>query len=942
MLENMQLDFIQKLFSKSFRLLGRSIARYPGYFIIVPFLIAGIFATGLQRLKLIKDLDSLYTATDSPSMKNRELMEQLFPNDATSNFDIGRLTQMGRQTMVIITPKDNGSVLRSRVFYQAQLLDKLIKNITIEVDGSYYKYKDICAKNNGKCFQNEYLKLEKRIPDLENGTDFLPYPLFLDDFTYEYVFYAVNLGGVTTDKEGNIINAKALRLLYYADDSNHHKNEIALLWEEKAIEFLQTLHMDFIDLSYFASSSLENEIHRITVELLPLYAIAVIIMLCFSILTTVSSDWIESKPWCSVLASFSSGVAVGASFGFLGYCGLEYIDINIAVPFLMLGIGMDDTFVLLAAWRCTDKKASVEDRMAKTYEDAAVSITVTSLTNFISFLIGISAPFPVVRIFCTAAASAVLFTYLFQITFFGGCLTLFGYAEEKKLHSLTFLPIKEKEETKDYNLFYRILCTGRKTEDTKPDDGYFMMVCFKDNLGKTLSNKYVKALVIFLFLLYFIIACWGCTQIREGLEFQKLAPYNSYPVKGFDMSNKYFGDYRDRIQVVINAPLDYSDPKVQEQVEELVQKFEANGFISSDTRLTEFWLRYFKRFYTNKRTALFFQNYNLTNKQEFMHCLRKVFLKFSIGQLVKNDVVFNENYTEIIASRFILQSVNVNGVEDDKKLLIQLRDIANSAPFPVVVHHFLFVFYDQFLLVTKASFQSIVIAAAVMMIITFIFIPSITSVLSVVASIISIQVGVMGYMTLWNVNLDTVSMINLIMCIGFSVDFAAHISHAYKHCSKNSDPNQRMCAALYLVGLPIVQGSFSTILAILVLVTAPAYIFLVFFKVIVLVIAFAALHALFLLPVLFSIFGQISCKKKMNQNVSESEENIQQRSMDQRSRKPSFIRQLSGTPVVTSYNVFDKSSDETKQNSINKSSLRKKNSAVINPCYLEDVQLDGS
>ena len=31
------------------------------------------------------------------------------------------------------------------------------------------------------------------------------------------------------------------------------------------------------------------------------------------------------------------------------YCGMELIGINLAAPFLMLGIGIDDTFVMLAA-----------------------------------------------------------------------------------------------------------------------------------------------------------------------------------------------------------------------------------------------------------------------------------------------------------------------------------------------------------------------------------------------------------------------------------------------------------------------------------------------------------------------------------------------------------------------------------------------------------------
>lgn len=55
---------------------------------------------------------------------------------------------------------------------------------------------------------------------------------------------------------------------------------------------------------------------------------------------------------------------------------------------------MDDAFVLLASWRRTNPELSVADRLAETYSEAAVSITITSLTNFISFMIGTYTPFP--------------------------------------------------------------------------------------------------------------------------------------------------------------------------------------------------------------------------------------------------------------------------------------------------------------------------------------------------------------------------------------------------------------------------------------------------------------------------------------------------------------------------------------------------------------------
>lgn len=145
-----------------------------------------------------------------------------------------------------------------------------------------------------------------------------------------------------------------------------------------------------------------------------------------------------------------------------------------------------------------------------------------------------------------------------------------------------------------------------------------------------------------------------------------------------------------------------------------------------------------------------------------------------------------------------------------------------------------------------------------MMIISFIFIPNMLCSVWITFSIISIEIGVVGYMSLWDVNLDSISMINLIMCIGFSVDFTAHICYVYMS-SKCKLPSERVREALYSLGLPIVQGSVSTILGVVALVLADSYIFLVFFKMVFLVIFFGAMHGLFLLPVMLSLFGPNSC-----------------------------------------------------------------------------------
>ena len=81
------------------------------------------------------------------------------------------------------------------------------------------------------------------------------------------------------------------------------------------------------------------------------------------------------------------------------------------------GIGIDDTFVMLGAWRRTSVHSSVPDRMAIAFTDAAVSITITSITDMLSFWIGIITPFPCVKIFCIYTGNYFSFKIVFKFYF---------------------------------------------------------------------------------------------------------------------------------------------------------------------------------------------------------------------------------------------------------------------------------------------------------------------------------------------------------------------------------------------------------------------------------------------------------------------------------------------------------------------------------------------
>lgn len=91
------------------------------------------------------------------------------------------------------------------------------------------------------------------------------------------------------------------------------------------------------------------------------------------------------------------------------------------------------------------------------------------------------------------------------------------------------------------------------------------------------------------------------------------------------------------------------------------------------------------------------------------------------------------------------------------------------------------------------------------------------------------------------------------MSIGFSVDYAAHITYGYV-MSKETSSRDRIREALSALGWPLTQGAVSTILAVIVLSNIPAYMIVTFFKTVFLAISLGLLHGLVFLPVTLSLF----------------------------------------------------------------------------------------
>jgi len=863
---------LDELLKKWFYHLGVFIGHHPGYFIIVPALLTALFATGFQQLVWNYDPEYLLSPSTGAAKDERKLQESYFPVDY-QNFQATRMSRIGKFGRLIVTQKDLGSILRTEFWNDLIDIEEAVYNISIEHEGVAYRYEDICARWNGYCKYNEILGLAELMPEVESGSFNLSSPLTFDPVTFQSYILPAFFGGIVTDDIGRVRSVEAVSLTYFLDLSEKWQFLVGEQWEKKFVSTMAELALTKPKLSivrYVSSTqALEMEASKNTIT--PNLVINIMAMVLFCVLASSMADSVKSKPLIGFLGILSASLATISGFGLICYAKVDFISLCLAAPFLLFGIGIDDTFVMLSSWRRCERYHDIPERLGHTFSDAAVSITVTSLTDFLSFMAGVITPFPCVRIFCLYTGTAVAFIYLWQLTFFGGCLAIAGFAEQQNRHGLICVKVQPRSLSTNRGWFYRLFCAGGKNPvdlyNPKDNGEHAGMVWLRDNLGYALGLKWVKSLVLMVFTAYIVVSIWGITRLKEGLEKRNTVNYDSYSVAYYDAEDKYYLDYRYVINVVVSGDIYYSDPSSQDKLEKMMKEFENSTFIASD--MSTSWLRDFLGFVERNKQ---YEDYKIDTESDFVNTLDTIYLSDPSSPLTL-DVSFNQQRDRIIAARFILQGFDVKNANEETEMLLKLRQIAEKysvGDFKVSVFHPYFIYIDQFLEILPQTIQSILVTSGFMMVVSFVLIPNPICSLWVAFSILSIEAGVVGYMTWWGINLDGIALINLIMCIGFSVDFSAHICYHYMS-EENKSPDERIRSSLYALGLPIIQGALSTILGVLGLAFAPCYAYVTFFKMIFLVIFLGAMHGLILLPVLLSLFGPGSCSSGSSKSRDDDE-----------------------------------------------------------------------
>jgi len=116
---------------------------------------------------------------------------------------------------LILTANDGGTLLRSSIWNEILELDEIMKNTTISWKGQEFKYKNLCAQWGNDCFENRFLDFASLIPEIENGSFRIAYPIMFNPINFEVYILPLHFGGFELNRDSDtVLGIKAVTLNY--------------------------------------------------------------------------------------------------------------------------------------------------------------------------------------------------------------------------------------------------------------------------------------------------------------------------------------------------------------------------------------------------------------------------------------------------------------------------------------------------------------------------------------------------------------------------------------------------------------------------------------------------------------------------------------------------------------------------------------------------------
>lgn len=540
----------------------------------------------------------------------------------------------------------------------------------------------------------------------------------------------------------------------------------------------------------------------------------------------------------------------------------------------------------------------VELRVAKALGRMGPSILLSAITETVSFALGAFVGMPAVRNFAIYAAGAVFINAVLQVTLFVSLLSFNQKrVEDSRMDCMPCIQIKAARvhlNGSNGNLGARLYET--------PEEGILQRFILR-HYAPTLLGRKVKVVVVAVFLGIFAAGVALIPEVKLGLDQRVAIPDGSYLIPYFNDLYDYFESgppvyfvtknidaTKRKPQQEICARFTTCDTLSLTNILEQERKRTEVSYINSPTAswIDDFFLWLNPQFeeccvedgnvcFADRNPAWNITLSGMPEGDEFVHYLEKFLAAPTTedcplgGQASYGSaVVIDEKHGSIAASHFRSMHSPLRSQEDfisayqsARRIAAEFSKQSGQEVFPYSVFY---IFFDQYVSIVGLTAGLLAAAIGFIFIISSLLLGSVLTGAAVAITVTMTIVDIIGAMAVFNVSLNAVSLVNLIICVGIAVEFCAHIARAFMFPSRTfmeraknrfRGRDARAWTALVNVGGSVFSGiTVTKFLGVFVLAFTRSKIFeIYYFRIWVALVAFAATHALIFLPVLLSLMG---------------------------------------------------------------------------------------
>ena len=696
-------------------------------------------------------------------------------------------------------------------------------------------------------------------------------------FGYETEFLNY-LGGKVFNETGHVVSAKAVRSIWIAESEPHKvEKQIQILgysldvvdqltmdWEAKLISLFQDNAEKLSGTGYVldinaARSFTDESSLAIAVDVLKMMA-GYGLMFGYTLLTLGKLNRVEHKMYLAIagIVSIQFGVVIGLGISMM--LGILYTPIHGVLPFFCLGLGIDDMFVIMRCWNNLPererKEGSLAKNMAVTMRHAGISITVTSITDVCAFGIGAVTAFPGLRYFCLTSVFSIASIFLLQTSWFLAWMTL----DQKRM--------RDKRDG-----FFPCIVHKNWTPSawSQRDYGKLMMSTF----SKIFKFRLFQALVMIATLAFLCLNIYGSTQLPVEYHPKLLIPNPSYVRSAVDMAELNFleGDddnwgvtfYTEKIPYTIEA-----FEKIEKLVEAVDESVDRDGIISYGKdipkavsswweRSTRFWWTDFKLYLKEHKDV---GDWKAAMENGTFSMLFSDFLHHEDGAEYELDFRFESELecglpapnitSNKLGAMNLLRLVGVKEHAYAKSVLDGIIAEANLTS-NTIADSIIFPTWEIEIILAKELWRNLGLTLLCILVTILVLLADLRLCLMVFSCVTFTAVDVCGITYFLGLTIDQFHLMSMVLGIGLSVDYSAHIAQAFK-LSKGSKV-ERTIHGFTEIGPAIIHGGVTTLLALVFLGISKSHTFKTFFKVVSLMVTLGLFHGLVYLPVCLTLFG---------------------------------------------------------------------------------------